>query len=108
MATLFLLAPYSRNQPATNHKDFYDILAKRVGPDYGISSSLIKQVSVGMHVVVFDRERQLRAEGVVSGYRETSKAGNGVQRYDVTIHGLAVQKQYRSPPTVNRFGVAIY
>jgi hypothetical protein len=55
MATLFLLAPYSRNQPATNHKDFYDILAKGIGPDYGISNNLIEQFSVGMHVVVFDR-----------------------------------------------------
>jgi hypothetical protein len=108
MPTLYLLAPYSRNQPATNHKDFYTILANRVGPDYGISSNLIGQVNVGMRAVVFDRDRRLRAEGVVTGYKETRKAGNGVQRYDIAIRDLVQQQQYKNPPKVNRFGVAIY
>jgi hypothetical protein len=107
MRTLFLLAPHSRNQPSTNHKDFYTILSSGVGPDYGISSSLIGQVNPGMPVVVFDRDRRLQASGVVAGYVPTSKAGNGVQRYDVTTRNLALG-QYTNTPSVNRFGVAIY
>jgi hypothetical protein len=48
MPTLFLLAPHSKNQPGTHHKDFYTVLANGVGPDYGISSSLIQQVTTGI------------------------------------------------------------
>jgi|ERR1700733_1494509 len=107
MPTLFLLAPRSKNQPTTNHKDFHTIRANGVGPDYGISANLIGRISAGMRVVVFDRDRGLQAEGAVTGYTKTRKAGNGVQRYDVAIRGLALQ-QYNDPPKVNRFGVGIY
>jgi hypothetical protein len=107
MRTLFLLAPHSKNQPSTNHKDFNTIRASGVGPDYGISSNLIGQVAPGMPVVVFDRDRGLQARGIVTGCTPTTKAGNGVQRYDVGIRGLAMQP-YTHPPRVNRFGVGIY
>jgi hypothetical protein len=107
MPTLFLLAPHSKNQPGTHHKDFYTILANGVGPDYGLSSSLIQQVTTGMPVIVFDRDRRLQAEGTVTGYAPTTKAGNGVQRYDVSIRGLTL-RPYTNPPRVNRFGVGVY
>ena len=107
MRTLFLLAPHSKTQPGTHHKDFYTIVANGVGPDYGISTNLILQVSTGMPVVVFDRDRRLQAEGSVSGYVPTNKAGNGVQRYDVSIRSLTL-RPYTNPPRVNRFGVGIY
>jgi len=60
-----------------------------------------------MPVVVFDRDRRLQAEGTVTGYGPTSKARNGVQRYDVSIRGLTL-RPYTDPPRVNRFGVGIY
>jgi hypothetical protein len=60
-----------------------------------------------MPVVVFDRDRGLQAEGAVTGYAATNKAGNGVQRYSVGIRDLTLQ-QYTHLPKVNRFGVAIY
>jgi hypothetical protein len=107
MSTLFLLAPHSRTQPGTHRKDFYTIVANGVGPDYGISTNLMPQVGAGMPVVVFDRDRRLQAEGTVTGYAPTTKAGNGVQRYDVSIRGLT-QRPYTNPPRVNRFGVGIY
>ena len=107
MRTLFLLAPHSRTQPGTHRRDFYTILANGVGPDFGISTNLISQVNAGMRVVIFDRDRQLQAEGTVTGYNATFKAGNGTQRYNVDLRGLAPQ-QYTNPPKVNRFGVAIY
>jgi hypothetical protein len=107
MPTLLLLAPKNKTQPGTHRRDYYTILANSVGPDFGISTNQISQVTIGMPVIVFDRDRSLQAEGVVAGYTATSKAGNGVQRYDVTIRDLT-SRQYTNPPRVNRFGVAIY
>ena len=107
MSTLFLLAPNSKTQPGTHWKDFYTILANGVGPDYGISANLIQKITPGMRAVIFDRDRELQAEGIVAGYAPTTRAGNGVQRYDVKICDLGM-RQYMSPPRVNRFGVAIY
>jgi hypothetical protein len=107
MPTLLLLAPKSRAQPGTHRRDYYTILANSVGPDFGISAHQISQVTVGMPVIVFDRDRSLQAGGVVAGYTPTSRAGNGVQRYDVAIRDLA-SRQYTNPPSVNRFGVAVY
>jgi hypothetical protein len=66
MPTLFLLAPHSKTQPGTHRKDCYTIVANGVGPDYGISTNLIQQVTTGMPVIVFDRDRRLQAEGTVS------------------------------------------
>jgi len=48
MPTLFLLAPHSKTQPGTHRKDFYTIVANGVGPDYGISTNLIQQVTTGI------------------------------------------------------------
>ncbi|HXC44855.1 MAG TPA: hypothetical protein VNY51_15200 [Candidatus Dormibacteraeota bacterium] len=107
MPTLLLLAPKSRTQAGTHRRDFYTILANSMGPDFGISARQISQVTVGMPVIVFDRDRSLQAEGVVAGYTRTSRAGNGVQRYDIAIRDL-ISRQYANPPRVNRFGVAIY
>ena len=107
MPTLFLLAPHSRTQAGTHRKDFYTIRTSGVGPDYGISKHLILRVVAGMSVVVFDRDRSLQAEGIVAGNAPTTKAGNGVQRYDVNIRGLT-PRTYADPPRVNRFGVGIF
>lgn len=107
MSTLFLLAPKSKNNPSSHHKDFYTIFNSGVGPDYGISQGQLVQIFVGMPVILFDRDLKRQASGTVVSYTPTTKAGNGVQRYDVRIRNLTVQP-YDNPPRVNRFGVAIY
>ena len=107
MSTLYLLAPRSKNNPASHQKDFHTIVANRLGPDYGISARHMAQIYGGMPVVVFDRDRALQVRGIVVSCAPTKKAGNGVQRYNVVLRDL-VPQQYNSPPAVNRFGVAIY
>ena len=106
MPTLYLHAPWDRTQQGRGafYKDFYSILQNRVGPDYAIYSTLVGQVCPGTKVVVFDRARQLRAEGVVSTL--TPKPSNRVQRYDVHIPNLT-KVPYKDPPPVNRCGVAV-
>jgi hypothetical protein len=106
MSTLFLSAPKSKAQSGTHHRDFYTILGSGIGPDYGIYPNLFGQICPGMKAVVFDRDRQKRAEGAVVNYTPTMKAGNGVQRYDVQIRNL-MEVAYANPPKVNYFGVAI-
>lgn len=107
MSTLYLLAPQSKNNPTTHHRDFYTILTNGVGPDYGISTAQLSQIHAGMRVILFDRDRALQASGTVAGLRPTTRAGNGVQRYDITVRGFVTQT-YAHPPRVNRFGVGIY
>jgi hypothetical protein len=105
MATLYLSAPEEKSQGGSGfYRDFYTILQSGVGPDYAIYASLIGQVRAGISVVVFDRNRRLRAEGVV--FAVTPKPSNRVQRYDVEIRGLATVS-YTNPPSVNRCGVAV-
>jgi hypothetical protein len=106
MPVLYLSAPNARTQMGAFYKSFNTILANGVGPDYGINANLIGLIHAGDMVVVFDRDQQLRAEGVVATYSPKGKAGNNVQRYDVHIHSLTVVP-YTNPPRVNRFGVAV-
>jgi hypothetical protein len=87
-------------------RTFKTIVTNGIGPDYAIYSSLIRQIRAGIDVVVFDRDKQLRAEGTLTGYVAKGTAGNGVKRYDLEIRGLS-QVRYRQPPGVNRCGVAL-
>jgi hypothetical protein len=109
MPTLFLSAPKIKTQHGSAfYRTFDTILLNGVGPDYGIYSNLIGQVHSGMRVVVFDRDVRRSAEGVVVNYVPTTKAGNGVQRYNVNIRDLReVSYTNTNPPRVNYFGVAI-
>jgi hypothetical protein len=67
MPTLFLSAPKTPSQQGSNfYKDFYTILQNRIGPDYAIFAGIATQLQPGIKVVVFDRVRQLQAEGVIS------------------------------------------
>jgi len=107
MHTLYLLAPRSKNNPSSRHRDFYTILANGVGPDYGISTGQMGQIHSGMPVILFDRDRALQARGTVTSCSATTRAANGVQRYNVTVRGFS-REPYTHPPRMNRFGVAIY
>ena len=103
MLTLYLSAPKIRTQAGPFYRDFHTILQNRVGPDYAIYANIAAQIHPGVHVVVFDRDRQLQAEGTVSAV--TVKPSNRVQRYDIDIPDLHVV-DYSDPPSVNRCGVA--
>jgi hypothetical protein len=106
MPTLLLSAPRNKAVPGTISKDFYEILASGVGPDYGITSNQLSQIGTGMNVVVFDSDRELQAEGVVATYTRKEKADNGVWRYDAGLSGMQ-RVPYTKPPKVNRFGVEV-
>jgi len=110
MGTLFLLAPKSKNNSSWHQRDFQTIFNSGVGPNYGISQGQITQISVGMPVVLFDRDLQRLARGTLAGYTPTTKAGNGVQRYDVKINNFVLGQYdpHNAPPRVSRFGVEIY
>ncbi len=105
MPTLYLSAPYNRNQSdVSSYRDFRKILQDGKGPDYAIYSTLIERIVPGMKVVVFDRTRQLQAEGVVS--RLEQRPGNRVARYHVYLRDLT-EVSYTHPPRVNRCGVEV-
>ena len=104
MSTLYLSAPKARTQGGPFYRDFYTILENRVGPDYAIYANIAAQIHPGTHVVVFDRDRQLQAEGTVSAV--TPKPSNRIQRYDVHIPDLG-PVNYTQPPAVNRCGVML-
>jgi hypothetical protein len=107
MPTLFLSAPKVKTQHGSGfYRTFDTILLSGVGPDYGIYTTLIGQVRPGMRVVVFDRDVRRCAEGVMVNYVPTTKAGNGVQRYNVNIRNLK-EVLYVNPPRINYFGVAV-
>jgi hypothetical protein len=104
MPTLYLSAPKIRTQAGAFYRDFYTILQNHVGPDYAIYANIAAQIHPGMHVVIFDRDRQLHAEGTISAI--IAKPSTRIQRYDVRVSDLKSVK-YSYPPYVNRCGVAL-
>jgi|SRR2546428_641789 len=104
MATLYLSAPKARTQAGPFYRDFYTILQNRVGPDYAIYANIASQIHSGIHVVVFDRDRGLQAEGTVSAV--IRRPSNRVQRYNIEIPDLRRIEHARPIPSVNRCGVA--
>jgi hypothetical protein len=105
MSTLYLSAPKARVQPAGEfYRDFYTILQNGIGPNYAIYANIFAQLHPGIRAVVFDRDRRLRAEGVISAVEP--RPSNRVQRYHVHISNLR-KVPYTNPPGVNRCGVAL-
>src|SRR5438477_3972148 len=109
MRTLYLSARHGMTQQGTAfYRDFQTILNTSVGPDYAIYSHLIVKIHPGDKVIVFDRDHEQLAEGLVAIHPvPSSKAGNGVQRYDIPISNLHPVSPYVAPPGVNRCGVAL-
>jgi len=105
MPTLYLSAPRARTQGGPFYKDFSTILKNRIGPDYAIYASIAAQIRPGTHVVVFDRDSRLQAEGTVGAVKP--KPSNRIQRYDIEIPDLKPVQKYTTPPLVNRCGVAL-
>ena len=107
MLTLFLSAPgSSQTGGGVRTFDLPTIFAIGTAPDYAITESLQKQMSIGMRVIVFDRDRNQQMVGVIRNFRPTTKAANGIQRYDIDIEERAMVP-YSYPPRVNPCGVAI-
>jgi hypothetical protein len=108
MATVFLSAPLAKTQQVSGfHSAFHTILANSVAAKYAIYAHLIAQICSGDKAVVFDRDRRLRAEGVVVGCTPSgNKAGNSVRWYDIHIRNL-LQVPYSVPPAVNACGIAV-
>jgi hypothetical protein len=104
MATLYLSAPKARTQIGPFYKDFHTILQNHIGPDYGIYAHIAAQIHPGIHVVVFDRDSGLQAEGTISAV--TPKPSNRIQRYDIVIPDLSPVPYTGLLPSVNRCGVA--
>jgi hypothetical protein len=107
MPTLYLSAPgTSQADGDVRTFDVATIFAEGVAPDYAVSNNLIEQVTSGMNVVVFDRNRLKQLEGILRSYSSTTKAGNGLQRYDFHIAERRMVA-YSNPPNVNHCGVGV-
>jgi len=106
MPTLFLSAPGGPEVQGVRTFDVKSIFVTGIAPDYAIAKSLIGQIYVGIAVVVFDREHRLQLEGVLEECRPTTKAGNGIQRYDLHV-GQRRLVPYSVTPRVNHCGVAV-
>ncbi len=108
MPTLVIHAPREReNNPTPNYKSFESIFASRpcVGPDYAIARNLLVRLYPGCGVVLLCKDRPKRAEGKLVKLVPTTKAGNGIQRYNVYIEGLKIVP-YKSE-SLSRTGVAV-
>lgn len=104
MAMLVINAPRWRVQQE-NAKSFERTFHSGVGDGYAISKNLFDQLSPGCGVVLLSKDQKLRAEGKLIRLVPTTKANNGIQRYDVYIENLT-RVPYR-PEHLNRNGVAV-
>ena len=104
MAILIINAPKQMAQ-SDKKKSFDSTFATGVGEGYAISSQLYERCRPGCRVVLLSKDERKRGEGKLVRLVPTSKAGNGIQRYDVYIEGLT-RVPYRSEP-LNRNGVAV-
>ena len=87
MATLVINAPASKVQQE-NKRRFGNTFSSGIGDEYAISKNLVAQISPGCCVELLDKDQELRAEGELIELVRKSKAGNGIQRYDVCIANL--------------------
>ena len=105
MPTLFLSAPYCKTRLGNAYRDFNIICSTGKALDFGMYSTLIARLSLGMKVVVFDRDRLLLAVGTLGNYTPNGRSHN-VTWYDFDILG-ATLPPYTVPPRVNWYGVAV-
>lgn len=104
MPALVINAP--REQVDAGFKKSFDSTMRTgVGEGYAISRTLYDQCRPGMVVVLLSKDEGKRAEGRLIRLVPGEKAGNGIQRYDVHVEGLAMVKY--KPEALNRNGVAV-
>lgn len=105
MPTLVISAPKERVGVGPTYKSFGDTYASGIGRDYAIVSRLAEQITPGWRVVLLSKDEHKRAEGQLVQLVEATKAGNGIQRYDVHIRNLKMVPYV--PEDLNRNGVAV-
>jgi hypothetical protein len=104
MSTLVIHAP--QNKADTEGKrSFEGTLESGVGDEYAIYQNLYRRLSPGDRVIVLDKDRELRAEGILLTLEPKSTTGNGIQRYNVRIKNLKAVP-YKSE-RLNRCGVSV-
>ena len=103
MAILVLHAP--RTGTLENKRSFASTLASGIGDEYAIPQNLVAKLSSGCKVVLLNKDDAERAEGTLVELVPTSKAGNGIQRYNVRVADLKMVP-YRSE-RLTRTGVAV-
>lgn len=108
MTRLVIHAPSGRKTHSGRPKtSFAAILASGVGPRYAICEKGVKNLPDRSEVVLLDKVKKRRAEGVLVNLAPTgTQALPGVYRYDVHFNDAAVVP-YKSE-TLNRCGVAVY
>lgn len=104
MPTLVINTP-SRTVDLEGKRSFENTIATGVGEGFAIARRLYDQCRPGCGVVVLSKDEGKRAEGKLVRLVATSKAGNGIQRYDVHVEGL--RKVPYKPEHINRNGVAV-
>ncbi|HKI37191.1 MAG TPA: hypothetical protein VKA46_35380 [Gemmataceae bacterium] len=104
MATLIINAPKAQAAHGQK-KSFESTLNSGIGDGYAITKPLVAQLQPGCRVVLLSKEQKRRAEGTLEKLVATSKAKNGIQRYDVYIKDLA-EIAYQGEP-LNRNGVSV-
>jgi len=105
MTTLILHAPYGKARLGA--KSFSAVLSTGIGDGYIITPrqlAILRSAS-DVRVVVLDKNKGQRAEGLLVNLVMTTKTPRGKQRYDVYIRDL--RPVGYSPETLNRYGVAV-
>ncbi|MEK6745062.1 MAG: hypothetical protein AABZ15_15715 [Nitrospirota bacterium] len=87
MAKLVINAPKWRAQQ-DNARSFETTLRLSVGESYAISKKLVSQITPGCGVILLCKDQRQRAEGTLIKLVSTTKAKNGIQRYDVHMRNL--------------------
>ena len=85
---------------------FSKIFTTGIGPRYAIYNDYISKLRLGFStVVLLDRDKKKRAEGLLTKLERIEKAGNGVWQYNVHVKKWT-EVPYK-PESLNRCGVAL-
>ena len=103
MSTLVLHAP--PRGILENKRSCQGTFASGIGDEYAIPQNLVAKLSSGCKVVLLNKDDGERAQGRLVELVPTSKAGNGMQRYNVHVADLKIVP-YRSE-RLTRTGVAV-
>jgi hypothetical protein len=101
---LTLHAPYYKSKGAG--ETFDDMKSSGLAGGYILTTKDDAQLKPGCKVVLFDKDRERRAEGQLKKIVKAYKAGNGQQTYDVYFEKVAMVP-YKSESLRRNSGVAV-
>ena len=104
MPTLILHAPDWRTTE-DGAKSFNQTIIDGVCSGYAIPSTIVAGVILGIKVVLLNKAKWLRAEGVLVSSSPTEKTKSGIQRYDIKIRDVKLVTY--QPERLGRTGVAV-